>query len=442
VTTPPPRDGPFGRTWWGRAWVEALEERAQLDPSRLPRGIAYSRSGNVGEILVAPGEVRASVEGRMREPYQVRVRVRVFDDDQWAQVLDAIASRLAHAAAMLEGDLPVEVAADIAEAGLSLLPGAGEIGPRCTCPDEADPCKHAAAVCYLVADALDADPFVALLLRGRTRAEVLAGVRTRRRDLDRDDATAADVPQAAGLQQGPEASGDRPGSNDGDPPVLALTDSGVDARAAFAAAAAAATEGTPTIPNPVLPPVRPGRPVGLPVDPPAELSGLRADLSALAADAVRRAWELAVGTSSDAGLGLDARADLARRAASVLGTTGLAALSARSGVPERELVRRALAWRHGGADGLDVLGRTWDPATEGDAGTGMLLADARAALRTATGGPARLRHNRLSAAELQLRLGLDYRWYPYRRVGPSWEPAGPPHPDPVAAAGALLRPGG
>ena len=82
---------------------------------------------------------------------------------------------------MLDGDLPPEVAGDVAAAGLDLLPGAGEVGPRCTCPDDADPCKHSAAVCYLVADALDADPFTVLLLRGRTRGEVLAGLRGRRR---------------------------------------------------------------------------------------------------------------------------------------------------------------------------------------------------------------------------------------------------------------------
>ena len=33
-------------------------------------------------------------------------------------------------------------------------------------PDDADPCKHPAAACYLVSDALDADPFVLLLLPG------------------------------------------------------------------------------------------------------------------------------------------------------------------------------------------------------------------------------------------------------------------------------------
>ena len=67
-----------------------------------------------------------------------------------------------------------------AAAGVDLLPGAGELQPRCSCPDWADPCKHAAAVCYLVADQLDADPFALFLLRGRDREQVMAGVRHQR----------------------------------------------------------------------------------------------------------------------------------------------------------------------------------------------------------------------------------------------------------------------
>src|SRR6266702_417407 len=171
-----------GQTWWGRAWVEALEQRARLDPNRLPRGRDYARSGSVGELVLTPGEVRAQVQGRKAAPYEVRIRVRRFADNEWDQVLAAISAQLGHAAAMLDGELPPEVAADVATAGLDLLPAAGEVGPRCSCPDDADPCKHSAAVCYLVADALDADPFAVLLLRGRTRGEVLAGLRARRRD--------------------------------------------------------------------------------------------------------------------------------------------------------------------------------------------------------------------------------------------------------------------
>src|SRR5918994_591835 len=122
-----------------------------------------------------------SPPGRRARPYQVRVRVRVLDADEWDRVLDAIAAQIGHAAALLDGELLPEVADDVRGVGTDLLPGPGELQPRCSCPDWADPCKHAAAVCYLVAGALDADPFSLLLLRGRRRDEVLAGLRARRR---------------------------------------------------------------------------------------------------------------------------------------------------------------------------------------------------------------------------------------------------------------------
>jgi len=54
--------------------VEALEQRARLDPNRLPRGRDYARSGAVGELILAPGEARARVQGRKTEPYEVRIR--------------------------------------------------------------------------------------------------------------------------------------------------------------------------------------------------------------------------------------------------------------------------------------------------------------------------------------------------------------------------------
>ena len=100
----------FGRTWWGQAWLEALEQRARLDPDRLPRGRDYARSGAVGELTLAPGEARARVQGRKTDPYEVRIRVRRFTDDEWDRFLAAISARLGHAAALLDGELPPEIA--------------------------------------------------------------------------------------------------------------------------------------------------------------------------------------------------------------------------------------------------------------------------------------------------------------------------------------------
>jgi uncharacterized Zn finger protein len=383
----------FGMTWWGEAWVTALEQRARLDPNRLPRGRSYARGDTVGELTIAPGEVRAAVQGRRIRPYQVRVRVRVLEAEEWDRVLDAIAAQIGHAAALLDGELLPEVADDVRSAGTDLLPGPGELQPRCSCPDWADPCKHAAAVCYLVAGALDADPFSLLLLRGRRRDEVLAGLRARRRSVEVTMA-APDPPQPA-------------------------TDPGVDARQAYQRSLAPP-------PAPPLPPQRPGQPSVLPVDPPPGV-GLRSeDLVALAADAAARAFELATG-SGDGGLSLDPEADLARRAAGLLGTgRGLAALAVSAGMPSRELLRWAVTWQQAGRGGLDALRTTWQPAAPD-------IAEGRAALDQPPGqGAVRAWRNRLTRGGLQLRLGGDGQWYRFARSGGDWVLDGPPAPEPSA----------
>ncbi|MFY9930671.1 MAG: SWIM zinc finger family protein [Streptosporangiaceae bacterium] len=406
----------FGRTWWGQAWLEALEQRARLDPDRLPRGRDYARSGAVGELILAPGEARARVQGRKTDPYEVRVRVRRFTDDEWDRVLAAISARLGHAAALLDGELPPEIADDAAAAGLDLLPGGGELGPRCSCPDDADPCKHSAAACYLLSDVLDADPFALLLLRGRTRDQVLAGIRARRRGV-------------APSRVGHDHVGTRPAAGVRTAAAgVRAADEGVDARTAFGA-----PESPAPIPAVPLPPGRPGAPAPLPVDPPRWRSGLRQDLVELAADAASRAWEMAVGLSADAGLSLGPDADLARRAARALGTPAFASVASRSGLAERDLARQALAWRQGGPAGLETLRAWWDPAAD-DPDAARLLATARAALRAKTNAAqATIAGNRVTAGRLQLRLGRDLRWYPYARSDDDWEPSGAPQADPVRA---------
>jgi uncharacterized Zn finger protein len=415
VTGPGPVSGlrEFGQTWWGQAWLEALEQRARLDPDRLPRGREYARSGAVGDLSIAPGEARARVRGRKTEPYQVRIRVRQFADDEWNRVLGAISARLGHAAALLDGELPPEIADDAADAGLDLLPVGGEVGPRCDCPDDADPCKHSAAAFYLIADALDADPFALFLLRGRTRDQVMAGIRARRRGAASPDPGPGPGPRGIAVQ------------------AEQADDEGMDARTAFRTPVPRAP--IPAVP---LPPRRPGSPAALPVDPPPSRPGLREDLVELAADAACRAWELATGLSADAGLTLAPDADLARRAARALGTPAFATLAARSGVPGRDLARQALAWRQGQHLGLDLLGAEWDPVAD-DPDAAELLAEAHAALRAKTGVTAAITGNRITAGRLQLRFGRDLRWYPYARTDQDWEPSGPPQADPALALASL-----
>ncbi|MGH3270826.1 MAG: hypothetical protein ACRDN1_17495, partial [Trebonia sp.] len=177
-----------------------------------------------------------------------------------------------------------------------------------------------------------------------------------------------------------------------------------------------------------------GQPAALPVDPPPWRAGLGSYLIELAADSASRAWELAVGLTADAGLGLDVDADLARRASRVFGTPEFRPLPSRSGVGARELAREALAWRHGGPDGLELLYAGWDPP---DSEAADLIEAARAVLSAKTGEPGSVEGNRVTAGRLQLRLGRDLRWYPYARSDDEWEPSGLPEADPAKAVAAL-----
>ncbi|MCZ9339892.1 SWIM zinc finger family protein, partial [Streptomyces sp. TRM76130] len=143
----------FAETWWGNAWVTALEESA-LDAGRLARGRGYAERGHVDAITVTSGLVLAYVQGSRPRPYRVRIRLRTLDDADWARFLDAAAERPGHIAALLDKELPHS----LADCGVPLLPGPGDLAPQCTCPDSGHPCKHAAALCYQTARLLDADP--------------------------------------------------------------------------------------------------------------------------------------------------------------------------------------------------------------------------------------------------------------------------------------------
>ena len=76
--------------------------------------------------------------------------------------------------------MPPEIEDVFEAAGASLLPTADDVAMSCSCPDWANPCKHIAAVYYLLAEEFDRDPFQTFTLRGRTREQVMEGLRERR----------------------------------------------------------------------------------------------------------------------------------------------------------------------------------------------------------------------------------------------------------------------
>lgn len=171
--------GAIGETWWSQRFIEVLEDFHE--GPRLARGRAYARRGQVIDMEVEPGEVSARVQGSRARPYSVRIGVTVLGDGDWARVEEAMASQAVFLARLLAGEMPHEIGDAFATTGLSLFPATpGDLDTDCSCPDWQNPCKHIAAVYYLLAEAFDRDPFLIFAWRGRPRERLLADLRALR----------------------------------------------------------------------------------------------------------------------------------------------------------------------------------------------------------------------------------------------------------------------
>ncbi|WP_301664587.1 SWIM zinc finger family protein [Methanoculleus frigidifontis] len=171
--------GSIGEAWWSQRFIKALEQVGNA--ARLQRGKRYARQGQVIGIKVADGAVQAEVQGSSARPYRVTIRLRPLTDAAWNRVFDRMSAQAVYAAELLAGVVPHEIETVFEEAGAHLFPASkNDLETGCTCPDWENPCKHIAAVYYLLAERFDEDPFLLFALRGRSREEVVAALRERR----------------------------------------------------------------------------------------------------------------------------------------------------------------------------------------------------------------------------------------------------------------------
>ncbi|CAM5255697.1 SWF or SNF family helicase OS=Streptomyces alboniger OX=132473 GN=CP975_02495 PE=4 SV=1 [Streptomyces alboniger] len=402
---PPAHGRGFAQSWWGQAWLKALEDTA-LDNAQLKAGRRLARAGAVGAVSVRPGRITAVVKDPDGTPHRSDVLLQELSAEEWDRFAEMAIERAGHIAALLDRDMPPHLVEDSAAAGVELLPGIGDLEPECDC-EAWDHCGHTSALCYQMARLLDQDPFVLLLMRGRGERRLLDELQVR-------SAARTDAPQRSEAPQG-------------------AVQEGVSAAEAYA-------EGDILPPLPALPelPSAPGLPPTL--DTEAE-PGPGLDVAAvefLAAQAAVEAYRLLADALAPGHARqpveaeLTAEEDAVRLAAADPETAvrnRLAAVSARG---REGLALAVRAWDFGGRAALRVLEQEWTPKDDA-------LARARAALDAAWDEDERptLRAARnrwtVVGSDAQLRHGRDGRWWPYRRERGRWTPAGPAAHDPATA---------
>jgi uncharacterized Zn finger protein len=169
----------FSRTWWGQRFIEALEQFT--DPARLGRGRSYASGGRILDYTLAKGTVTAKVRGSInpyfgvyKEPiYKTSITLKAISSADWKKAIRHIASRADLVTKLLMNEMPDTIEDAFSGLGLHLLPHSeSDFETSCSCPDWANPCKHIAGVYYLLASALDHDPFLMFELRGLSRDDL------------------------------------------------------------------------------------------------------------------------------------------------------------------------------------------------------------------------------------------------------------------------------
>ncbi|MCX4673049.1 SWF or SNF family helicase [Streptomyces sp. NBC_01381] len=402
---PPAHGRGFAQSWWGQAWLKALEDTA-LDLQQLKAGRRLARAGAVGAVSVRPGRITAVVQDPDGTAHRSDVLLQQLTDAEWDRFLGMTVERAGHIAALLDREMPPHLVEDAAAAGVELLPGIGDLEPECDC-DAWDHCGHTAALSYQMARLLDQDPFVLLLMRGRAERELL------------DELQVRSVAQAE-AEETPEEEQDE-------------AQEGVYADVAYA-------EGAILPPLPDLPPLpsEPGLPPSLDTEaepaPGIDVTALEFLAARAAAEAHRLLAEaLAPGHERQpVEVELTPGEDAVRLAAAAPGAPVVTRLASASDRGKDGLALAVRAWEFGGPAALSVLEEEWTPGAEA-------LARARAALDAAWDEDERpqLRAARnrwtVVGGDAQLRHGDDGRWWPYRKERGRWTPAGPATHDPATA---------
>jgi len=162
----------YGQTWWGKQWLNAL---SNIDYSnRLPRGKTYANKGAVKDFVITKNSINSSVQGSEYRPYKQKMSLIPFTKEEKELIIESIRFDVGILAELLNRQMAGSLDELLQSKGIRIFPKDWtSLKMNCSCPDYAVPCKHLAAVVYLVTNEVDKNPFLLFDLRGLNLLEEL-----------------------------------------------------------------------------------------------------------------------------------------------------------------------------------------------------------------------------------------------------------------------------
>ena len=186
----------FGKTWWGEKWLNAL---TNIDhANRIPRGASYAKAGKVKKIEIKGNQITATVLGTLN--YFVKISVPEFDEDKFEVFMKKLGEKQTIISKLLNRELDPEILEIANNVGLKVFPEKWkDFKMHCDCPDIAVPCKHLAAVIYVISREIDTNPFLVFNIHGIDLIEEL-----KKRGFSIDSSDIIEVPDVKLLLEKPQ----------------------------------------------------------------------------------------------------------------------------------------------------------------------------------------------------------------------------------------------
>ncbi|NHK30477.1 MAG: hypothetical protein FK730_03940 [Asgard group archaeon] len=162
------------KNWWGKKWINDIESLES--GNRFKQGRYFAKQGQVVYIKIQKGFAITKVQDSRLKPYTIRIEVDLIPDNIWAKIVEEIVSKAYYTAKLLSNKLPNDINDIFKKYNVALMPEVrgGDLRAACNCSDWANPCKHTAAVLYVLGEQLEKEPFLYFKLRGKTKDEILS----------------------------------------------------------------------------------------------------------------------------------------------------------------------------------------------------------------------------------------------------------------------------
>lgn len=155
----------YGTTPWGQWFLEMLS--CYNFSARLQRGKTYANTGKVQSIVVKERSVAAKVKGSYSPWYHVYFHFPPLSSTNKKNIETALIKNPAALAGLRSGIMSGSLIETLKKKKVKLIPANWNLIKReCSCPDTGDPCKHMAAVLFILAKEIDHDPRLLFELAG------------------------------------------------------------------------------------------------------------------------------------------------------------------------------------------------------------------------------------------------------------------------------------